>query len=95
MSRRREVIKIKRDDEIDYLYLEGNVLDYSGKHMLMEIINLHQRDKYDNFSLSGEYSTSEYSKPFAVVSFDGKNDKAIFFDDLEQAHVFFDEKKNV
>lgn len=93
MDRRREVIKIKKDDRTDYLYLVGNVLDHSENIMLMELINLRQKDKYDNFSLSEEYKSGEQIKPFAVVIFDENGDDAIFFDDKEQANIFFDKQK--
>ncbi len=94
MSRRREVIKIKKDDETDYLYLEGNVLDHSENIMLMELTNLRQKDIYDNYSLSEEYTSREQTKPYAVVRFDENGDDASFFDDPEQAHIFFDKQKN-
>ncbi len=94
MSRRREVIKIKKNDETDYLYLEGNVLDHSKNIMLMELTNLRQKDIYDNYCLSEEYTSGEQTKPYAVVRFNENGDDATFFDDREQANVFFDKQKS-
>lgn len=94
MNRNRDIIKIKsKSNKNENLYLEGNIIKQSSMVMLIEKTSVRQEDKFGDFSLSSQFNADELKKPFAVILKSNNENEASFFDDIEQAKIFYEKQK--
>ena len=91
MNRNHDIINIKsRNNANENIFIEGNVIKKSNRAMLIEKTNLGQKDNYGNITLSSSIYNNEYKKKFAVILFSDKENEAKFFNDLNQARIFYE-----
>ena len=94
MNKKHVIVNTKSDVFLtDYFQIEGNMLEKSESSMLMEKINIHQKNTGGGYTSASQYDVKEQNRPFVVILFNKGGNEAVFFKYLEDAYRFYESKK--
>ncbi len=94
MGRTHTMIRARSGvDSIDHYEIEGDIVEENASYMILEKTNIRQLDVDGKHTQSAVSKIGEHNKNYAVVLRKGVDNKATFFDDLEQARIFIEKWK--